>query len=131
EIEGEGSTTHYDAAKITNGQAKVTVKLTAGTVKEGDQLVVTDGNGNIVIDRPVTQAEVTSGEVDVLLSVAEGQQAINVEAVITEPPGNSGNDTDSKLILYPQLAIDSAQVDNAAGTIDISGNTTDVAPDTD
>ncbi|NWN91628.1 cadherin-like domain-containing protein [Marinobacter adhaerens] len=131
EIEGEGSTAHYDAAKITNGQAKVTVKLTAGTVKEGDQLVVTDGNGNIVIDRPVTQAEVTSGEVDVLLSVAQGQQAVNVEAVITDPAGNSGNDTDSKVILSPELAIDSAQVDNAAGTIDISGNTTDVAPNTD
>lgn len=98
EVELLGDTNNdgiYNASEIEYGKVSAKVTLNPDTVKVGDRLVVKDTNGNVLLDRPVTQADIDNGVI-VQISVGLGDTSVSVEATVTDPFGNEGQDTDQK-----------------------------------
>ena len=104
ELEGYGDDGIYNETEITNGKVPGTVTLNPETVKEGDILKVTTPNGDVLLERPVTQDDINNG-VPVEVPVAPGDKTVTVEATITDPAGNSSKDSDTKPVdnLPPEL----------------------------
>ncbi|WP_284041609.1 Ig-like domain-containing protein, partial [Vreelandella olivaria] len=97
ELLGAGDDNVYNIDEIAAGvPGKVAAKVTLGQdTKVGDVLVVTDGSGNGLVNRAVTQADLTNGVI-VQVAVAEGVSSVSVTATVTDPAGNSDTDSDNK-----------------------------------
>ncbi|WP_144822183.1 immunoglobulin-like domain-containing protein [Marinobacter piscensis] len=95
ELEGAGGDDVYSVDEIIDGKVTGKVTLDADTVEEGDRLVIEDASGTVLIDRPVTQDDINDG-VSVEVSVASGDTSVDIKATITDPSGNSSDDTDNK-----------------------------------
>ncbi|MEH8100886.1 VWA domain-containing protein [Aeromonas veronii] len=102
ELQGAGSDDVYNKAEIgSDNSVTAKVTLTAGT-QVGDLLVVKDGAGNVLLSRPVTATDLSSG-VNVEVPVVAGQSSVKVTAQVTDIAGNPSNE-----------AQDTAGVDNVA-----------------
>ncbi len=97
ELTGSGDDGTYSQDEIgDDGTVTAQVTLQDGT-EVGDTLVVTDKDGNELVNRPVTQDDLDNG-VSVEVPVAEGDTDVSVTATVTDPAGNSSSDDDSKPI---------------------------------
>ncbi|WP_417864641.1 hypothetical protein, partial [Vreelandella venusta] len=97
ELIGSGDDGTYSQEEIgDDGTVTAQVTLEDGT-EVGDTLVVTDKDGNELLNRPVTQDDLDNG-VTVEVPVAEGDTDVSVSATVTDPAGNSSSDDDSKPI---------------------------------
>ncbi|MGO3229386.1 MAG: hypothetical protein ACTIJX_10400, partial [Oceanisphaera sp.] len=107
ELQGAGSDGTYNESEITDGKVPAEVTLDPNTVKVGDTLVVTTPDGEELLNRPVTQDDISKG-VTVDVPVTPGQETVTVEATITDPAGNSSDATDEKPVdnVTPQLEIE-------------------------
>src|SRR5699024_2594635 len=74
----------YNAAEIIDGKVPAKVTFDEDTVEVGDRLVVKDTDGKVLIDRPVTEADIKNG-VEAKVSIAHGDTTVSVEATITDP----------------------------------------------
>ncbi|MGP7735819.1 hypothetical protein, partial [Oceanimonas smirnovii] len=63
----------------------------------GDKLVVTDKDGNVLLERPVTEDDLTNS-IKVEVPVQPGDKDVTVNATITDTSGNRGDDSDTKPI---------------------------------
>ncbi|MFM5103849.1 retention module-containing protein, partial [Aeromonas veronii] len=112
ELQGAGSDDVYNKAEIgSDNSVTAKVTLTAGT-QVGDLLVVKDGAGNVLLSRPVTATDLSSG-VNVEVPVVAGQSSVKVTAQVTDIAGNPSNE-----------AQDTAGVDNVAApapTVELQG----------
>ncbi|WP_198350461.1 hypothetical protein, partial [Vreelandella venusta] len=61
----------------------------------GDTLIVTDKDGNELLNRLVTQDDLDNG-VSVEVPVAPGDTDVSVTATVTDPAGNTASDDDEK-----------------------------------
>ena len=95
------------------------VTLEPGT-EVGDVLVVTDKDGDELLNRPVTQDDLDKG-VSLEIPVQPGDADVAVNAKVTDPAGNSGTDTDEKNIDWP-VSVD-VPIDQTAVAVD--GNSSD------
>ncbi|PRB82896.1 VCBS domain-containing protein [Pseudomonas sp. MYb185] len=123
ELQGAGPDGVYNEEEI-GPDGTVPALVTPGpTVEVGDTLVVTDKDGNVLLERPVTQDDLDNG-VTVQVPVAPGDTEVPVTATITDPAGNSGTDTDSKPVdnLPPvaTLIVDQNDMDADQISLDIS-----------
>jgi len=97
DLTGSGDDGTYSQDEIgDDGTVTAQVTLEDGT-EVGDTLVVTDKDGNELLNRPVTQDDLDNG-VSVEVPVAEGDTDVSVTATVTDPAGNSNSDDDSKPI---------------------------------
>ncbi|MDT8896597.1 retention module-containing protein, partial [Halomonas sp. I1] len=97
ELLGAGDDGIYNQDEIGD-DGSVTARVTLNSNTEpGDQLVVTDGHGNVLIDRPVTQEDLDNG-VTVEVPVEPGDAEVGVHASVTDEAGRGGGDTDRKPI---------------------------------
>ncbi|MDY3197491.1 MAG: VCBS domain-containing protein, partial [Pseudomonadaceae bacterium] len=95
ELQGAGPDGIYSEAEIgTDGTVPAEVTLD-DKVRVGDRLVIKDGKGNILLDRPVTQNDLDNG-VTVEVPVVPGDRNVTVEATVTTPRGYTGQDRDDK-----------------------------------
>ena len=93
-LEGAGDDGIYSEDEIVDGE--VTAQVTLGDDTEvGDTLVVTDKDGNELLNRPVTQEDLDNG-VPVEVPVQPGDTDVSVTATVTDPSGNSEGASDSK-----------------------------------
>ncbi|MDO6823559.1 immunoglobulin-like domain-containing protein [Marinobacter sp. 1_MG-2023] len=97
ELEGAGSDGVYSVDEITDGKVTGKVTLDPNTVEVGDRLVIQDGSGSVLIDRPVTQDDINDG-VSVDISVSSGATEVEISATITDPSGNTSDDADNKTV---------------------------------
>ncbi|KLV01384.1 hypothetical protein ABT56_22355, partial [Photobacterium aquae] len=90
----------YNSAELgADGTVTAKVTLASGTV-EGDRIIITDTNGNVLVDREVTAADLTNG---ILVEGSVVGDKVEVTAQVIDKAGN------------PSLeATDSAVVDNSA-----------------
>ncbi len=104
ELQGSGPDGTYNDVEIgPDGTVTAEVTLQPGTEK-GDLLVVTDKDGNVLLERSVTEDDLTQG-IRVEVPVSPGDRDVTVNASITDPVGNSGQDTDSKPVDW-QVTVD-------------------------
>jgi len=97
ELKGSGEDGIYNSTEIgPDNSVTAEITLKPGT-EVGDTLVVTDKNGNELLNRPVTQEDLDNG-ISVEVPVQPGDTEVTVNASVTDPAGNSGNDTDTKPI---------------------------------
>ncbi|WP_232471441.1 hypothetical protein [Halomonas sp. N3-2A] len=97
ELIGSGDDGTYSQDEIgEDGTVTAQITLEDGT-QVGDTLVVTDKDGNELLNRPITQDDLDNG-VTVEVPVAEGDTDVSVTATVTDPAGNSSSDDDSKPI---------------------------------
>ncbi|PKM00892.1 MAG: hypothetical protein CVV19_01620 [Gammaproteobacteria bacterium HGW-Gammaproteobacteria-9] len=95
ELQGAGPDGIYSEAEIgTDGTVPAEVTLD-DKVRVGDRLVIKDGKGNTLLDRPVTQDDLDNG-VTVEVPVVPGDRTVTVEATVTTPRGYTGQDRDDK-----------------------------------
>src|SRR5690554_1128818 len=95
ELQGTGPDGIYSEAEIgTDGTVPAEVTLD-DKVRVGDRLVIKDGKGNTLLDRPVTQNDLDNG-VTVEVPVVPGDRNVTVEATVTTPRGYTGQDRDDK-----------------------------------
>lgn len=106
ELEGAGPDGVYNESEIINGKVPAIVTLDPNTVKEGDILKVTTPNGDVLLERPVTQDDINNG-VPIEVPVAPGDKTVIVEATITNPEGNTGTGRDEKPVdnITPKVEI--------------------------
>ncbi|MFD1007226.1 immunoglobulin-like domain-containing protein, partial [Oceanisphaera ostreae] len=136
ELEGTGPDGVYNESEITDGKVTATVTLDKDTVKVGDTLVVKTPNGDVLLERPVTQTDIDNG-IPVQVPVIPGQTTVTVDATITDPAGNSSSANDEKPVdnLAPELSgsiPDRADEDADVIDLDIRGQFTDqIAPNTE
>ncbi|TBU96311.1 hypothetical protein DNK44_03920, partial [Pseudomonas dryadis] len=129
ELQGAGEDGVYNAAEIgADGSVPALISLD-DQVRVGDTLVVRDGDGQELLNRPVTQADLDNG-VTVQVPVAPGQSNVEVSATITDPAGNSGSAHDDKPVddLPPALNTalgDQADADADPVSLDLSGHFSD------
>lgn len=120
QLQGAGSDGVYNKAEIgEDGTVSALVKPLEGT-EVGDILKVTDKNGTVLLERPLTQEDLDNG-VTVQVPVAEGDTDVVVNATITDPAGNTGTASDPKPVdnvapqfvnqLPPQVSFDSNTVE--------------------
>ncbi|WP_131182154.1 hypothetical protein, partial [Phytopseudomonas daroniae] len=95
ELQGAGSDGVYNEAEIGPDGTVTAVVSLDDKVREGDRLVIKDGDGNVLLDRPVTAVDLRDG-VPVEVPVVPGQSEVRVEAIITTPQGFSGSSRDDK-----------------------------------
>ncbi|MFV0457027.1 MAG: Ig-like domain-containing protein [Pseudomonas sp.] len=131
ELQGAGADGVYSLAEIgPDGSVSARIILD-DQVREGDILVVRDDNGNELLNRPVTAAELVSGVV-IEVPVAPGQGQVVVEATVTTPNGVSASDNDDKPVdnLPPALAaiLDQAHFDADSLGFDLSQFFSDNSP---
>ncbi|MFA7552632.1 MAG: DUF5801 repeats-in-toxin domain-containing protein [Spongiibacteraceae bacterium] len=129
ELEGAGPDGTYNRSEITNDEVPAKVILDDSTVNVGDILKVTTPDGEVLLERPVTQEDINNG-VPVQVPVNPGQGNVSVEATITDPTGNSGSGRDEKPVdTLPPLLTGSLdpQNDQDADSInlDLSGKFND------
>src|SRR5690606_9428182 len=76
-------------------------------VEIGDVLKVTDKDGNVLLERPVTQEDLDNGVI-VQVPVAPGDTEVPVTATITDPAGNSSSDSDNKPVdnIVPTVTVE-------------------------
>ncbi|WP_429230254.1 Ig-like domain-containing protein, partial [Aeromonas veronii] len=112
ELQGAGSDDVYNKAEIgSDNSVTAKVTLTAGT-QVGDLLVVKDGAGNVLLSRPVTATDLSSG-VNVEVPVSGNPSSVKVTAQVTDIAGNPS-----------EIAEDTAKVDNVAApapTVELQG----------
>ncbi|NPT32847.1 hypothetical protein DDR56_20100, partial [Halomonas venusta] len=95
ELTGSGDDGTYSQDEIgDDGTVTAQVTLQDGT-EVGDTLIVTDKDGNELLNRPVTQDDLDNG-VSVEVPVAEGDTEVSVTATVTDPAGNTDSDDDQK-----------------------------------
>ncbi|MBE7374041.1 putative Ig domain-containing protein, partial [Pseudomonas lopnurensis] len=95
ELQGAGSDGLYSAEEIGPDGTVPALIMLDDKVREGDILVVRDGNGNELLNRPVTAQDLVNG-VPVEVPVSPGQSQVVVEATVTTPSGASGSANDDK-----------------------------------
>ncbi|WP_198350447.1 beta strand repeat-containing protein, partial [Vreelandella venusta] len=104
----------YSADEIADG---VNATVTLGDSTEvGDTLVVTDGKGNTLLDREVTQDDLDNGVTVTITDLTDGDTDISVTAMVTDPAGNSDSDTDTGTIDATAPTI-SVALEDASGDI--------------
>src|SRR5690606_38260443 len=105
ELQGAGPDGVYNEEEIGPDGTVPALVIPGPTVEVGDTLVVTDKDGNILWNRPVTQDDLDNG-VTVQVPVAPGDTEVPVTATITDPAGNSGTRSDNKPVdsLPPELS---------------------------
>ncbi|WP_321157603.1 hypothetical protein, partial [Serratia nevei] len=112
ELQGAGSDDVYNKAEIgSDNSVTAKVTLSAGT-QVGDLLVVKDGAGNVLLSRPVTATDLSSG-VNVEVPVSGNPSSVKVTAQVTDIAGNPS-----------EIAEDTAKVDNVAApapTVELQG----------
>ncbi|WP_429215355.1 hypothetical protein, partial [Aeromonas veronii] len=87
ELQGAGSDDTYNKAEIgSDNSVTAKVTLSAGT-QVGDLLVVKDGAGNVLLSRPVTATDLSSG-VNVEVPVSGNPSSVKVTAQVTDIAGN-------------------------------------------
>ncbi|MFD2190934.1 retention module-containing protein, partial [Pistricoccus aurantiacus] len=107
ELTGAGDDGVYNQAEIgPDGSVTARVTLEDGT-RVGDTLVVVDREGNRLLDRPVTQADLDNG-VDVEVPVAPGDTEVGVIARVIDPAGNTGRDDAARPVdnVSPGVAVE-------------------------
>ncbi|WP_198350458.1 hypothetical protein, partial [Vreelandella venusta] len=104
----------YSADEIADG---VNATVTLGDSTEvGDTLVVTDGKGNTLLDREVTQDDLDNGVTVTITDLTDGDTDLSVTATVTDPAGNSDSDTDTGTIDATAPTI-SVALEDASGDI--------------
>ncbi|MBA4502778.1 DUF5801 repeats-in-toxin domain-containing protein [Marinobacterium marinum] len=97
ELKGAGEDGVYNAEEIgPDGSVTADVTLNPGT-EVGDTLKVTDKDGNVLLERPVTEEDLNNG-VRVEVPVSPDDKYVTVNAKVTDPAGNTDDDTDTKPI---------------------------------
>jgi T1SS-143 domain-containing protein len=120
ELQGAGPDGIYDDQEIgADGTVTAEITLLPGT-EIGDLLVVIDKDGNVLLNRPVTQDDLNNG-IRVEVPVQPGDSEVTVNATITDPSGNSGSDNDDKPIEWPVKVI----VPDNQDAVQPDGNITD------
>ena len=86
----------YSADEIDDGvDASVTL---GGSTEVGDTLVVVDGKGNELLNRPVTQDDLDNGVTVTITDLDDTDTVVSVTATVTDPAGNSDSDSDDGVI---------------------------------
>ncbi|MFH7588136.1 beta strand repeat-containing protein, partial [Oceanimonas smirnovii] len=107
ELTGTGEDGIYNEDDIgEDGTVTADITLNPGT-DVGDNLTVTDKDGNVLLERPVTEDDLTNG-IRVEVPVQPGDKDVTVNATITDPSGNRGEDTDTKPIddIPPSVSVE-------------------------
>lgn len=117
-LQGAGDDGIYNADEIgSDGSVSALVTLD-NQVRPGDKLIVTDGSGTVLLDRPVTEQDLRSGLV-VEVPVLPGQTEVVVTATVSDGNRNTATSEDQKPVdnLAPEPLVgerqdaDSDQVD--------------------
>ncbi|WP_106376223.1 beta strand repeat-containing protein, partial [Vreelandella songnenensis] len=104
----------YSADEIRDG-VNATVTLGDGT-QVGDTLVVVDGKGNELVNRPVTQADLDNGVSVTVTDLNAGDTALSLTATVTDPAGNTNTSTANGTI-DAQAPTVSVTLEDASGDI--------------
>ncbi|NLY59760.1 MAG: hypothetical protein GX071_14680, partial [Gammaproteobacteria bacterium] len=107
QLQGAGPDGVYNAEEI-GSDGSVPALVTPGpTVEVGDIIKVTDGSGTVLLERPVTQADLDNGVI-VQVPVSPGDTEVPVTVVITDPAGNTGSGEDSRLVdnIVPTVTVE-------------------------
>ncbi|MGA4495787.1 DUF5801 repeats-in-toxin domain-containing protein [Vreelandella venusta] len=107
ELTGSGDDGTYSQDEIgDDGTVTADVTLQDGT-EVGDTLIVTDKDGNELLNRLVTQDDLDNG-VSVEVPVSPGDTEVSVTATVTDPAGNSSSDDDQKPVdnVPPQVTVE-------------------------
>ena len=119
ELQGAGEDGIYNAAEIgSDGTVSALVTLD-DQVRAGDKLVVTDGDGNVLLERVVTEQDLRDGIV-VEVPVTVGQTDVVVRATVSVDNGNSASSEDKKPVdnVAPEPLV-SAREDADSDVIDL------------
>lgn len=129
ELQGAGPDGIYSVEEIgPDGTVPALITLD-DNVEVGDTLVVTDKDGNVLLNRPVTPEDLRDG-VPVQVPVEPGDRDVTVEATITTPEGNSGTDTDDKPVdNVPPVSVtqvpDQSDMDSEGVSVDLGPHFSD------
>ncbi|GAL08272.1 T1SS secreted agglutinin RTX [Photobacterium aphoticum] len=92
----------YNSAELgADNTVTAQVTLTAGT-QVGDRIVITDTNGNVLVDRDVTQDDLTNG-IQVEATVVGGK--VEVTAQVSDAAGNASPEVSDSawwIVVYRQ-----------------------------
>jgi len=105
ELKDSGPDGIYSESEIVDGKVSGEIILDSNT-EPGDTIVVTDGKGNELINRPVTQDDIDNG-IPVEVPVEPGQTDVEINVELTDPVGNSSTIGDNK------------PVDNVTPTVEV------------
>ncbi|WP_306169368.1 immunoglobulin-like domain-containing protein [Halomonas sp. MMSF_3323] len=114
---GAGDDGAYQQSEIGNDDS-VTARVNLGAGTEvGDTLRVTDGQGNVLLERSVTAQDLSDG-LDVEVPVVAGQTHVQANARVTDPAGNSDDALDRKPVaLSIELSASSTVVEGEFITV--------------
>ncbi|WP_100639511.1 immunoglobulin-like domain-containing protein [Marinobacter salexigens] len=103
---GSGPNGEYNDDDISDGKVTGTVTFDPDT-SVGDTVKITDKDGNVIIERPVTQDDIDNG-ITVDIPVADGQTNVEMNVEVTDPAGNTSSTDDSKPVdnLTPGVAVE-------------------------
>lgn len=93
---GSGSNGEYNDDDTKDGKVTGTVTFDPDT-SVGDTVKITDKDGNVIIERPVTQGDIDNG-ITVDIPVADGQTNVEMNVQVTDPAGNTSSTDDSNTI---------------------------------
>ncbi|WP_229821804.1 hypothetical protein, partial [Photobacterium aphoticum] len=113
ELQGDTSGDGVYNSEELGADGTVTAKVTlAADTAVGDTITVTDGAGNVILEREVTQDDLDNG---IFVEVSPHGDRVDVTAQVTDPAGNKSPE-----------ATDSALVDTdaaSAPTVELQGDT--------
>ncbi|WP_309043112.1 immunoglobulin-like domain-containing protein [Marinobacter sediminicola] len=104
---GSGPNGEYNDGDTKDGKVTGTVTFDPGTTEPGDTVKITDKDGKVIIERPVTQDDIDNG-IQVDVPVTEGQTDVELNVKLTDPSGNTSSTGDSNLIdnVTPGLVVE-------------------------
>ncbi|MBK1872024.1 VCBS domain-containing protein [Marinobacter sp. 1-3A] len=94
---GSGPNGEYNDDDTKDGKVTGTVTFDPATTVPGDTVKITDKDGNVIIERPVTQDDIDNG-ITVNIPVVDGQTNVELNVKVTDPAGNTSSSTDSNTI---------------------------------
>ena len=104
---GSGSNGDYNDADTNDGNVFGTVTFDPGATEPGDIVKITDKNGNVLIERPITEDDIANGII-VTVPVSQGQTNVELNAEVTDALGNTGTGSDAKPVdnVTPGVAVE-------------------------
>lgn len=104
---GSGDNGQYNNDDTKDGKVAGTVTLDSDTTEPGDKVKITDKDGNVILERPVTQDDIDTG-ITVDVPVEPGDTDVEMNVDVTDPAGNTSSDGDSNTIdsLTPTVEVE-------------------------
>ncbi|MEQ3725047.1 Ig-like domain-containing protein, partial [Alcanivorax sp.] len=104
---GSGPNGDYNDADTNDGNVTGIVTFDPATTEPGDLVKITDKDGSVLIERPITDDDIANG-ITLNVPVSTGQTNVELNAEVTDPVGNTGSGSDAKPVdnLTPDVDVE-------------------------